>query len=137
MKRVIIVLMLGITLVACGGANKNHNKSDKQAPSSQTMGSTQTQTNDAEQADIIKMRVNDYSEMAVSALENSDAQKFMEIMSEFDAWVNSLDASEQQRVKELRDEWNAANAERLANVKQQATMLNPHTGVEGQTSERM
>ena len=63
--------------------------------------------------------------------------RFMKMMSEFDAWVNSLDASEQQRVKELRDEWNAANAERLANVKQQATMLNPHIGVEGQTSERM
>lgn len=127
MKRVVTIMALSATLIACGGANKNNDKnSDRKATLSQSIGATDTAKGTVNESDNIATLVANYNEMALSALENSDARTFMSIMEQMEAWQQGLDSEHQALAERLTQEWREENKERVDRVYENAIMLSPH-----------
>lgn len=134
MKRIMIVA-LSVAMVACGGTKKSDDKKgdEQQRATSVSVasGGKQTVTTD----DVSEMAVN-YKEMAMSALENSDAQSFVNVMERRQAWYNELSDEDKAKVDASDEAWIEANAERMEKTYNKALTLSPHMVPTQQASER-
>lgn len=134
MKRIMIVA-LSVAMVACGGTKKSDDKKgDEQQRTTQVSvasGGKQRVTTD----DVSEMAVN-YKEMAMSALENSDAQSFVNVMERRQAWYDELSDEDKAKVDASDEAWIEANAERMEKTYNKALTLSPHDVPTKQASER-
>ena len=135
MKRIMIVA-LSVAMVACGGTKKSDDKKgDEQQRASSASVESGKQCNEVSTEGVCQMAVN-YKEMAMSALENGDAQNFMTVMESRDAWYKMLSDDDKAKVDASDREWVEANAERMEKTYNKALTLSPHAVPTKQTSER-
>jgi hypothetical protein len=126
----LVVMMLCISIVACAGSDKKENKSDAKSdtPVAQTIGGEKVSEEGSERldgstVDAICQMAEDYQEMAISALENGDAQTFMATMERRETWLNGLSEEDRVWADAAIEKWDIENAERKEQVKEKALTM--------------
>lgn len=134
MKRIMIVA-LGVAMVACGGTKKSDDKKSDEQQRTISVSVASDEKQAVATDDVSEMAVN-YKEMAMSALENADAQSFVNVMERRQAWYNELSDEDKAKVDASDRAWIEANAERMEKTYNKALTLSPHAVPTKQALER-